>query len=142
MEEPLLNEDVTFVNLILGYFFEENLKMHHLRIKNATDDALRNSYTKKEIEGENIVYTLNCDPETADKDYLTKITKSDSDIQEAFQTHISHLSNPPTFLQKVAYVDMLNTLLLIPCNTGDKDLRSAQSDNFDLKVNALGRWGE
>ncbi|XP_034559570.1 uncharacterized protein LOC117827172 [Notolabrus celidotus] len=132
-----MQEDVPLLNVVHGKWFANNLKVHFLRLKNATADELVHS---KERPPAVITFNLNCDPETADKDFKAHVQRSDSHTQEAFQKYMTKLK--PWLLQ-VAELEWLNTMFHLACEIGmDDDLKVAQRGDFDLKANALGKWAE
>lgn len=139
-EDHKFKEDITTLNFFLSYVFSLNLDLHHLRIKTATDDTLVSRKMRSPLE-EDIIYTFNCDPETADKDFLAAVQISDNRTKEAFQRYMSDVTKE--WLQDVAKKDLINAIFhLTPCAIGDDDSRTAQREDFDLKANALGKWAE
>lgn len=133
-----IKEDSTAFNLLLSHVFEASLQIHHLRIKNTTDGEL---FTPNRSPPNDVIFTLNCDPETADKDLLAEVQKSDNRTQEAFKRYMSDVTKE--WLQDVAKKDLTNAIFhLTPCALGDEDSRTAQREDFDLKANALGKWAE
>lgn len=129
-----IKEDITAFNLLLSHVFEASLQIHHLRIKNTTDDEL---FTPNRSPPNDVIFTPNCDPETDDKDFLAAVQKSDNRTQEAFQRLLKVSNVPKIWLQKVAMFDFFNAMIHLVCPFGYVDSIMAQREDFDLKVNAL-----
>lgn len=132
-----IKEDITAFNLLLSHVFAASLKIHHLRIKNAMEDEL---FTPNQRPPSDIIFTLNCDPEAVANNFLTDVHKSDNRTQEAFKNHVANI--PKTWLQKVAKLEFFNAMIHLSCPFGNVDSIIAQREDFDLKVNALGKWAE
>lgn len=101
------------------------------------DDEL---FTPNQRPPKDIIFTLNCDPETAANNFSADVHKSDNHTQEAFRKHVEGI--PKTWLQKVAKMEFFNAMIHLACPFGNADSITAQREDFDLKVNALGKWAE
>lgn len=132
-----IKEDITAFNLLLSHVFAASLQIHHHRIKNTTDDEL---FTPNQSPPNDIIFTLNCDPETVVNNFLTEVHKSDNSTQEALKRHLSNI--PKTWMQKVAMLEFFNAMIHLSCPFGNVDSIMAQREDFDLKVNALRKWAE
>lgn len=134
-------DDITVVNRMLGHFFAVGLKLHLLRIKNATADKL----ISDRRQPFDMTFNLNCDPEAADKDFLTEVQKSVIRTQEAFRRckPISK-QGPKTWLLYVAKLEWIDVHFLPFHAAGYRSIDSmiAQREDFDLKADALGKWVE
>ncbi|XP_074545094.1 uncharacterized protein LOC141804529 [Halichoeres trimaculatus] len=132
-----IQEDVPLLNVVLGKWFGSNLKIHLLRLKNASIDELVYS---KERSPTVFIFNLNCDLETADKEFKALIQRSDNSTQEAFRRYMTNLK--PWLLQ-VAELEWINAMTHLACEIGLNDeSKVAQTGDFDLRANALGKWAE
>ncbi|XP_051264669.1 uncharacterized protein LOC127368175 [Dicentrarchus labrax] len=128
-----ITEDITILNSILVKWFTSSLKLHLLRIKNATADELVMSTGRLPAV---IIFNLNCNAEAADKEFLAEVKKSDSHIQETFRRYMSNIGK--TYLLQVAELEWVNAIFDLSCAIGNMDdLLIAQRQDFDLKANAL-----
>ncbi|XP_073346687.1 uncharacterized protein [Pagrus major] len=132
-----IKEDTTAFNLLLSHAFAANLKIHHLRIKNATEGEL---FTPDRKAPDDVIFSLNCDSEIADKDFLAEVQKSDNRTQEAFKRHMSNVSK--TRLHRVSMLEFFNAMIHLVCPFGNVDSMTAHREDFDLKANALQKWAE
>ncbi|CAJ1071473.1 uncharacterized protein LOC117827172 [Xyrichtys novacula] len=131
----MVQEDVPLENAALAKWFSSNLKVHLLRLKNGTVDDLVHP---RERHPTVITFNLNCDVETADKDFKAHIQRSDSHIQEAFRRYMTNLK---PWLIQVAELEWINAMFQLACDIGLNDEQKiAQRGDFDLKAHALGKW--
>ncbi|TKS80353.1 hypothetical protein D9C73_013414 [Collichthys lucidus] len=134
-----LEEDTTTINLMLGPFFGGHLNLHLVRIKNGTS----NEFIRADLRPiGNPIMNLNCNPETADKDFLAVVQKSDSYTQEALQRCTNKGDMSETWLRFVAKLEFVDVLSLpyIAIGNNTVDSMIAQREDFDLKIDALGKW--
>lgn len=137
-----INEDITTLNVLMGQAFTFSLKLHVIRIKNGTLNELVSSAERS--HDDDVVFNLNCDPETADKEFLAEVQKSDNRTQEAFESckPISDDINK-SWLQHVAdleFRDIMASYFIVFGITADSML--SQREDFDLKASALGKWAK
>lgn len=130
-------EDITAFHLLLSYIIEAGLQIHHFRIKNTTEDELSVPDRKPPTD---IVFTFNCDPEAAEKDFLAEVQKSDDRTKDALTEVL--LSGPKILLEKVAMADFFNEMIKLACPFGNVEAIKVQREDFDLKVDALKKWRE
>lgn len=135
-ENTSIMEDITAFNLILSYIIEPSLQIHHFRIKNTTEDELSTPQGRKPPS--DIIFTFNCDPEAAEKDFLAEVQKSDNHTKDAFTKVL--LTRPKILLEKVAMADFFNEMIKLACLFGNIESLKAQREDFDLKVDALKKW--
>ncbi|XP_059200975.1 uncharacterized protein LOC131980705 isoform X1 [Centropristis striata] len=134
----LMKDDITVVNDVLAQFFAHSLKFHLYRIKNITagEFDLRERHPPTDM-----VFRLNCDPETVYKELLAGVQKSDNRTQEAFKT-----CNPGNGYEPKRFQVLLNRLIwenaiFIPAYAiGDASANIAKREDFDLQADALGKW--
>lgn len=128
-------EDITAFNLLLSHIVEASLQIHHFRIKNTTEDEL---ITPRRNPPSDIIFTFNCDPEAAEKDFLAEAQKFDNRTKDAL-TKLP-LNRPTILLEKVAMADFFNEMIKLACPFGNVESIKAQREDFDLKVDALKKW--
>ncbi|KAM4623640.1 uncharacterized protein ACJ7VT_004687 [Polymixia lowei] len=163
-------EDTTGVNMMLGQFFERGLHIHLLRIANSTvvDEIVKSvkapqkaeqNPSPKESDAETGVGTdsvaktrkrripaperfanfqLNCDAEVASKEFLAEVQKSDNQTREAFvscQPFNGHIQK--TWMHYIAGLVWLDVI-----NQQNTNGLIAQREDFDFKVNAIGKWAQ
>lgn len=150
-------DDITGVNIMLGKLFLNRLKIHLLRITNSTvvanvvksvkalkkikgNPVLRESTTET---GDDIIVSLNCDPEAATKDFLAEVQKSNV-TQAAFkQCQPINGYIPKTWLHFIARIVWQDVHDRIRDHTENKrGLLLAQREDLDLKASALRVWAE
>ena len=132
-----IKEDITAFNLLLPHIFAASLQIHHLRIKDEMDTEL---FTPNRSPPKDIIFTFNCDPQTAEKDFLTEVQQSDNDTKEALKNNLSRGAG--TLLTKVAKIEFFNAIIHLSCPFGHVDSIKLQREDFDLKGNALTKWKE
>lgn len=144
-----LNEDVTLINRMLGEFFVIGLKFHYARISNVTL-----AHEDRKPPGI-VTFNLNCDPKAAEKDFLAKVENSDDITKKAFEACkpmdspglmilIDPLerNKPMPLLRHVAKLEFDDVMFFPMFSLGDTNQNDfvRQSDDFDLKAQALGKW--
>lgn len=133
-----LKEDITAFNLLLSHVFIISLQFHHLRIKNTEDEGMHVPNRRPPTD---IIFTLNCDPETASKVFLAEVQKSDNHTQEAFKSYMSKVSKiSKTWLHEYAKIEFFNAMIHLSCGFINADSLITQREDFDLKANALKKW--
>lgn len=135
-ETPLM--DVTALNMIQSYMFQASLQIHHVRIKNATDDTL--IWPSRGIPT-GIVTTFNCNPEAATGDFLEEVQRADNHTK-ALLTKVEQNTQENCKLKDVARLDFLDAIFKLGCPFGNLDQITAQREDFDLKADALTKWRE
>lgn len=134
-ENTSTKEDITAFNLLLSYVVEASLWIHYSHIINPTEDELIAPQRKPPSD---IIFTFNCDPEAAEKDFLAEVQKSDNHTKDALTKVL--LNRPKILLEKVAMADFLNEMIKLACLFGNVESMRAQREDFDLKVDALKKW--
>ena len=131
------HDDITAVNVRMGEFFAGCLKIHLLRIKNATSDTFLSSNRRYSSD---MIFNANCDPEAADKEFLAKVQKSDS--FNRCKRRNGRIQK--TWLPYVARLEWVDVMFLPYHAAGYRSVDSiiAQREDFDLKTDALGKWVE
>lgn len=137
METPFNIDDITALNMMQSYIFEASLQVHHVRIKNTTEETL--IWQNRQIPN-GIVTTFNCDPEAADKDFLAEVQRADNHTKALLTTVV--LNAQEIWLKKVALLDYLDAVIKLSCPFGNLDQITTQREDFDLKANALTKWRE
>lgn len=150
-------EDITGVNFMLGKLFLHRLRIHLLRITNSTVvvnvvksvKALTKrkgnpvSMERSTENEDDVIFSLNCDPEAATKDFLAEVQKSNV-TQAAFKKcQPINQYVPKTWLHLVARIVWQGVVDSIRDHTENKrGLLLAQREDLDLKANALREWAE
>nr|XP_033506820.1 uncharacterized protein LOC117272169 [Epinephelus lanceolatus] len=128
-------DGTTVLNVVLGNFFAGSLKLHLYRIRNTT---------AKEVFRPNgqwpsayYIYNLNCDPETANKDFFVKMQKSVIHTREAFKS-----CEPRSDLLNIARLEMVDVIFLLFQAARYRSTASmiVHREDFDLKADALRKW--
>ncbi|XP_073347523.1 uncharacterized protein [Pagrus major] len=109
-------------------------------------DAAHVSRTRQRLlpaPEETVVFSLNCEPVAASRDFLAEVHKS-NDTQEAFRLcQPLYMHIPKTwlhFIARLGWLDVINSLFEQAENK--RGARKAQGEDFDLKANTLRKWAE
>ncbi|KAL7387186.1 hypothetical protein ABVT39_019693 [Epinephelus coioides] len=127
-------DETTALNVVLGKFFAGSLKLHLHRIRNTTAKEV---FRSDRLPSADIIYNLNCDPETANKDFLDKMQKSVIRTREAFKSCKSR--SDLLYIARLEFIDAS----FLPFHAGEYRSTAsmiAHREDFDLKADALRKW--
>ncbi|XP_037642294.1 uncharacterized protein LOC119497927 [Sebastes umbrosus] len=138
-----IREEITAVNMMLGFFFATSLQYHIHRINSMLDV---HGFRSRTEEPDEMVFNLNCDPEAVHNEFLAEVQKSDRRTQDAFENckTVQGRDLPKTWLHRVAWFEWLHIMHIPLFTPGIASFSSmvGQRGEFDLKANALGKWVE
>ncbi|XP_034559594.1 uncharacterized protein LOC117827189 [Notolabrus celidotus] len=128
-------QDTAVMNLAMAVVFSKVLRTHYLNINGTESDEIMKFNPQL---NDPPTYNLNCDPETADKEFVAAAQNLPAGFQNAFKNKLPQ-STP--FLIQAAEADSWNSMFLLSsCSLGDVESRSPYREDFDLKANALWKW--